>query len=199
MYIINSNFNLIKQIGDLSTSRIQALKSALNEDFPEIIQPNPQTIIFKRGVKALVVSPEQIVYLTQGVEVGDLNLEQISSLLTRTNEILGLSDSAIIQLRLELSESTIENLLEKSKSLLTEAAGLLDAYGIGYRFMVTNSNFHGDVHIEPYIKDNQKVYYNLVLESHGQKSIGELNDLLNEMITFGIRNSKEAAKNIFSL
>lgn len=198
MYIINANFTINKTIGDLSESRIGQLKEALGAKYPEFLKPNKETLLFKKGVSALVISPAQIICVNQG-DVTDFNIEEITTSLAQVNEILGLSSKANFSMRFEATEATKENVFEKSKTHLEEVSTGLSPYGIGYRFMIDNDTFFGDIHIEPYIQDNQKVFFNVILESKDQMDIAESENLFNQMFLFGTENARSTARNLFSL
>ncbi|MBX9988606.1 MULTISPECIES: hypothetical protein [Priestia] len=198
MYVINSNFTIVKSIGDLSASRIGALKEALGSKFPEIIQPNEETLIFRRGVSALIISPDQIIYGTQG-SVEEFKISDIADLLVATNEILGLSQKAnAIAMRLEAIEDIQENALERSKSMLHEITDIFGANGVGYRFIIENDLYHGDINVEPFLKDNQKIFYGITLQSNSTE-LSSLTTSLETLFTFGTEKAQAAASKIFSL
>ncbi|HDR6633182.1 TPA: hypothetical protein QCV53_001439 [Bacillus cereus] len=197
MYIINSNFVLGKPIGDLSETRISELKKKFGNEFPEVLRQNEQTIIFKRGVTALVVSSEQIVYVTQD-NAENLDIKGISNLLLQVNEVLGLSQKAKITVSLEGTEMFEKNILEASKGILSEASEILHAEGIGCRFVIRQEKFRGDIHIEPYLKDNQKIFYGIGFETE-QVDLSEMEELFCSMFSYGTEKARDAARNIFSL
>lgn len=198
MYFINTNFTLTKAVGSLSSSRIEMLKAYFSPIFPEILQPNEQTLIFKHGVSAFIISSDQIVFATQG-DKSDINLHEISKYLFQANEILGLSDKSSLTIRLEAIEDSPVDTLEKSKSLVGDFTDNLNPRGIGYRFMIDNESFQGDVHVEPFIKDPQKIYFNVILGTHDQVPLQNAEQVLGDMYSFGTENSIDAAKKLFSL
>lgn len=199
MYIINSNFTILKQVGDLSDSRIGLLKQTFPE-FPEVIKPNNHTLVFKKGGNALVISPDQIVFVANG-DVSEVNTEEISNYLRRTNEVLGLSNNGRLILKYEGIDPIFDNAMEKSKEALSSVfeSTDIDVQGIGYRFIVEKDSFNGDIHIEPYIKDNQKIFYNITLQSKEIINLDKLNEFIDVIFTYGNDKSKKAAEKIFSL
>ncbi|PHA31847.1 hypothetical protein COF06_28520 [Bacillus wiedmannii] len=198
MYIMNSNFALVKQIGDLSESRINELVSRFNSRFPEIVRPNEQSIIFKRGVTAVGISPDQIVYMAQD-NADRLNSDEIFDLLLEINDVLGLSHKARIVVNMEGTERFERNILEKSRGILGDASDILQADTIGFRFVLTQELFRGDILIEPYLKDNQSVYYAMAFETQQIDLSDDAKKVLGTIFTYSIEKSKEAARNIFSL
>ncbi|WP_033715106.1 hypothetical protein [Bacillus cereus] len=198
MYIMNSNFALVKQVGDLSESRINELMTRFNSRFPEIVRPNEQNIIFKRGVTGIGISPDQIVYMTQD-NADRLNSEEIFDLLLEINDVLGLSRKARMVVNMEGTERFEGNILEKSRGILGDASDILQADAIGFRFVLTQELFRGDILIEPYLKDNQSVYYGMAFETQQIDLSDDAKKVLGAIFTYGIEKSKEAARNIFSL
>lgn len=195
MYIINSNFTLMKQIGDLSESRIEGLRQAFNE-YPEVIRPNEHVIVFRKGTTALIVQPDQITCLVQG-EVTEINVDNIVTQLLKANEVLGLSNRALVTTRFEATENTLDNIMEKSKVPVEASASELGASGVGYRFIINNSRYRGDLNVEPYIKDNQKIFYNVTLQSLDTVEVEQAPSLLEEMFSFGSEKAKQASRHLF--
>lgn len=195
---MNSNFALVKQVGDLSESRINELMTRFNSRFPEIVRPNEQNIIFKRGVTGIGISPDQIVYMTQD-NADRLNSEEIFDLLLEINDVLGLSRKARMVVNMEGTERFEGNILEKSRGILGDASDILQADAIGFRFVLTQELFRGDILIEPYLKDNQSVYYGMAFETQQIDLSDDAKKVLGAIFTYGIEKSKEAARNIFSL
>ncbi|NEX77363.1 hypothetical protein G4Z05_00400 [Bacillus thermocopriae] len=199
MYFINFNFTLIKPIGSLSESRIGILKNMFSDNFPEIIQPADNTIIFRKGATALIISPDQIVFAFQGNE-NEINFEEITSTLVHTNEALGLSNKAIIIQRLEAIESIKVNSLEKSKEIIKDFNDSQNVDGVGLRLIITtHPNFHGDIRVEPFIKDANKVFYQVALDSRGEILISDAKEKFKEMYNFSIQKAREVSKNLFSI
>ncbi|TBL14516.1 hypothetical protein EYB35_08405 [Bacillus paranthracis] len=198
MYIMNSNFALVKQIGDLSDSRINELMTRFNSRFPEIVRPNDKSIIFKRGVTGIGVSPDQIVFMTQD-NADRLNSNEIFDLLLEINDVLGLSRKAHMVVNMEGTERFERNIHEKSRGILGDASDILQADTIGFRFVLTQELFRGDILIEPYLKDNQSVYYGMAFETQQIDLSEDAKKVLEAIFTYGIEKSKEAARNIFSL
>ncbi|HDR7493081.1 hypothetical protein PDK93_21930 [Bacillus cereus] len=198
MYIMNSNFALVKQIGDLSDSRINELMTRFNSRFPEIVRPNDKSIIFKRGVTGIGVSPDQIVFMTQD-NADQLDSNEIFDLLLEINDVLGLSRKAHMVVNMEGTERFERNIHEKSRGILGDASDILQADTIGFRFVLTQELFRGDILIEPYLKDNQSVYYGMAFETQQIDLSEDAKKVLEAIFTYGIEKSKEAARNIFSL
>lgn len=197
MYVVNSNFSLVKQVGDLSESRLNALKKNFYDTFPEIIRPNGETLILKKAASALIISNDRIVFATQG-DLSNINGGNIAEILVKANEILELSPNSTIAVTIEAIDSVNENTLEKSKGYFGECSDMLSAYGIGYRFMIRNENkYHGDVHIEPYIKDAQKIFYLLNLLSTEHIHSNEIHVFIDDILSFLNEKVKSAASKIF--
>lgn len=195
---MNSNFALVKQIGDLSDSRINELMTRFNSRFPEIVRPNDKSIIFKRGVTGIGVSPDQIVFMTQD-NADQLDSNEIFDLLLEINDVLGLSRKAHMVVNMEGTERFERNIHEKSRGILGDASDILQADTIGFRFVLTQELFRGDILIEPYLKDNQSVYYGMAFETQQIDLSEDAKKVLEAIFTYGIEKSKEAARNIFSL
>lgn len=198
MYFLNSNFSIRKPIGTLTKSRVNSLKEFFSKIFPEVIQPSDEILIFKKGVTAFVISPDQITYTAQA-EADEIDLNEINEYLLKANEILELSEEGFALLRLEAIISVSENPLDKSKSHFMEVAENLDARGIGFRFIINNSSFHGDIHIEPYLKDIQKLFLKVILDTEENINLENFSEVINEMYLFGTQKAEFAAGKLFSI
>lgn len=198
MYILNSNFSLRKEIGNLHILKFSELKSYFENKFPEIIRPEENILIFKKGSEAIVISPEQITYTFSG-EDSELNITDISEYLNEINNILELTKSGITLFRLEGTESVEVNTLEKSKDAMKNSFNEIDPQGIGFRFIVNNNNFQGNVHIEPFINNPNKIYYNIILDSKETSNIQDLVSNFNSLYSYCTTNVSRSAKSLFSI
>jgi hypothetical protein len=196
MYLTNANFTIHKQIGELSKDAIIQLKTTFSE-FPEVITPNPVTLILKKGAQAIVIAPDQISFVTAG-SIEEINIEEIYMQLQKVNHLLNLSDKGVIALKFESLLPFIGNSMEKSIEAHQESAEMVSAIGIGYRFIVNKDNITGDVHIEPLIKDSSKLFFNVVLQSKDAVELSESIDYLRIMFEMGTTNSIEAARKLLS-
>lgn len=194
MYIINANITYNKPVGELSDNRIQQLKEELL-DFPEItVQPN--NVIFKNGNKAIIVNPAQITYAANlGAE--PINIEEIADYLNKINNKLGLSSQANIAL-------TLEGLIEFGKSSFglslnhfQEEARILSAIGIGYRFMVDTGDFAGDIRIEPFLRDDNKIYAQSLLQNKTAIDINQAKNIVQKMYVIGTERVEEVLNKLF--
>lgn len=183
-------------MGELSESRVDILKQALTE-YPEINKPNYQVITFRGGLSMLTVQPGLITFTIQG-EASEINIEYISNELIRLKGLLDLSQPFQIQVSLEWIENSAENIMEKSKAPIFEAAKALDAEGIGYRFILNYNKFTGNAHIEPYIEDKQKIFCHIDLYSKESYQNEDIQAIFSQLFTLGTSNTREAAKKIFS-
>ncbi|MGP9039830.1 hypothetical protein [Cytobacillus kochii] len=197
MYFINTNFSVIKPIGSLSENRISMIKSKLSIKFPEILKPNPNTLIFRRGASALIITHEQLTFATQSDE-SEIKINELSSDILAVYEALELSNEGIITLKLEGIEDRSYDTLETSKNILGTFLDKHKFQGVGYRFMINNDFLQGDIHVEPYIKDKQKIFFNIVLETKGTANISDVESIFNKMYDFGLLNGREIANGIFS-
>lgn len=195
MYILNSNISLIKQIGDISGEKLRELKNAFSH-YPETIMEQGRPLVFKKGLSALTVQGDQITYVTQG-DPEDIDSEYIVQELEKLNEILNLPQEAVLVLRIEAIEKYNLNVLEKSLDVFDNSPNVLNAEGVGYRFIVNNDGFHGDIHIEPYLKDIEQAYFNVILQSNDNINISNASELLKKLFDFVIRNAKETADALY--
>lgn len=195
MYILNANFYLLKQIGDISQEKLNELKSAFR-DYPEITAESGQSLVFKKGISAIVIQGNQLTYVTQG-EPSEVNLQHIIQELTKLNEILNLPHESPIGLRMEAIKDYDINVMDKSLEISNINSKPLGADGIGYRFIINNEKFHGDVYIEPFLKDKQRAFFNVILNSSTHINVNNANDFLNDLFNFAVESVKEVADDLY--
>lgn len=192
MYILNSNFSINPKIGPLSEGKINALKTLFGNKFPVFERPNENIVIFKRGLDGLFVAPEQITYITQG-NSSEVNIPEIVESLKQAAELLEVSSRSAASIKFEANEDKLEDIMAKSKELVNEASEILGAIGVGFRFIINQEQFNGDVKIEPFIRDHQKLFYEVTLETNKVIDHSELTDIFNTMFEFGSNQAKKAA------
>ncbi|MBN8236846.1 hypothetical protein JF544_16430 [Halobacillus kuroshimensis] len=195
MYILNSNLTLFTNVGDISDARVKSLKDVFGPHFPEVERPNEGVIIFKKESKALYVDSKQITFIAKG-NSEDFSVEEATNYLKQIFEILSLSPKSGVGIKFEGIENTNDNTIEKSKTHTKDAVEILGAEGVGFRFIIQKQDFAGNVFIEPYIKDNQKIFYNIELESRERVSHAQLDQLVETMFNQGTKDAEDAARTL---
>lgn len=192
---LNANFTLSTMVGNLNESKIKGLNEVLSSEFPEINRPNSNIIIYKNGLSGIVITPEQLTYIYQG-NYEDIDLEYVANQLLKVSDILRVSSRVNIEIKAELTDETNVNTMEKSKTFVEEAANILESRGVGFRFMIDQPSFGGDIFIEPFVQDNQKVFYNIVLRAKNVVEQSNVKSTLIELLDFGVIQGRDAAKTL---
>ncbi|ATB52749.1 hypothetical protein [Caldibacillus phage CBP1] len=195
MYILNSNFTFLKNVGDISEVKLNELKEAF-KNYPEFIYQGKNNLLFRKGVSGIVIQPNQLTYVTQG-DVEQIDLEFIISELQKLHELLNLSQSSVFGLRFEAIENRNTNLMEKSRLIIKDVSDIIEAQGIGFRFMIKNEKFFGDIHIEPFIKDPQKSFFNVILQSSANINVNESHAFVRELFDWSLEKIKKAANELY--
>ena len=195
MYILNLNISYFKPVGEISDSRIQLLKEKLSA-FPEIEKPAKDIIVFKSGNSGYAIHPGQITFIANGV--AELKPDEVIDTLNTINETLGLSDEAKLLCVFEgISQCNGSSMSFSSEIHKTEAE-TLSAKGIGLRFMVETSVIKGDVRIEPFLKDENKIFYHTVLESKELISLSRTKEVLRDIINVATVKALEVSARLFN-
>jgi hypothetical protein len=155
-------------------------------------------LVFKKGTSILLISPAQLVFIYQG-DLSDLDASFVANTLQIANDVLGLSSESKVAIKMEITDITNQNTMEASKNFYPEIVNDLDASGMGLRFMINTASFHGDIHVEPYIKDNHRYFLNVVLESKTDVGNDNLHTYISDIMSFGVNKGSDAAKRAFSL
>lgn len=161
MYLINANFSLLKVVGDLDEDK----RKEIQRTFPELSQFSTMGsgVVFRNQSRALMVSPAQITYITNG-DSNAVDLSDVSNILIRAYNAVHLSGTVGIAMKFEgLSDSFPTSQLSASKVPVRNIVEGLGARGVGYRFMIDSPGYRGDVNIEPYLRDDSRIYINVEL------------------------------------
>lgn len=195
MYIINSNLVFSKQIGEISNEKLNELKKAFS-NYPEIITQQGQPLVFKKGVNAIVVQGNQIAFVSQG-EPNEIDIEYMVNELIKVNSILNLPMESGLSLSFEAIENYDFSIMKKSGEKFQNAIEKLDAVGVGQRFIINNDKINGDVYIEPYVKDINKAFFNVNLQTKNIISTDKSYDLLKELFDFAVTNVEKVADELY--
>lgn len=194
MYILNLNLSLLYNIGAISKNKIIDLKKTF-KDYPEFAVRNSNNLIIKKGLDVIIVEQNRIAFLTQG-DSNEINLNNMLEELAKLRDNLNLPQDSIFVLQIEALENFDINLFEKSRLILNDSASKINAKGIGFRFILDRDNIQGDIHIEPFLKDEQKAYFNVILQSKNNIDINN-KDFVHELYDFAVRSTQEIAHDLF--
>lgn len=183
MYLLNGNIVLRKGEEEIDVTEYEkVLKENLTE-FPELQRPHESILAFTHSNKAVIVAPDQITYALSG-DVESIRISDVTDLLATINHILKLDDTASLILTFEMTTNIDGNSFEKSLELEEENATKLNAIGVGKRYIVDTGKIKGNVFIEPYLNDENKVYSRLELETLENTDKNEWNSIYTEMISY---------------
>lgn len=197
MYILNANFSINPKVGPLTDVKINMLRTLLNDKFPNTERPNENMILFKKGLDGLFIAPDQITFITQG-NSEEMNVLEISETMKEICEVLNVSNRSGASIKFEGTEDRQDDMMLKTKEFVNQASEVLDASGVGFRFIINHSSFNGDVRIEPFVRDNHKLFYEVTLETTKVFDHSQLNDNLNEMFDYGTTKAKSAANTLIN-
>ncbi len=192
----NLNFIYVLENEIKMSEKITKIREALPE-FPEIDQPGKDVFILHNRKSALGLSPSQVMCIFSGEE--NVSINEIVATLNKMLKILKIKGTIRLGLKIEGFEKIALSGRELSLSAHKQEAEILGAVALGYRFIINNSFIHGDVKIEPYLKDEKQIFFDVLLQTINQIATGEAEQGFREMFTLATEKAAAAAKPLFCL
>lgn len=197
MSIFNLNISYNKSIGEISETRLGNLKKEFSEYTDVKRLDNTDLYILKNDVNGLVIGDSQISFVSSEIKDETVDIEDIKKILDRANDTLELSDKTSIAIKFEGIDKTDKEIMKLSKEKHLEESNLISAQGVGYRFIVENDEFYGNIKIEPYVNDTDSIYYYVELLSKNSINLNEAKQTLVNMMEVGLTNTKEVSQKLF--
>lgn len=198
MYYLHTKFAIKQPVGKITESKINIVKENFNEVFPEIVQTNESTLVLKNSSISILITADEIAYSFKGDE-SNINFEEISNYLSCISQLFDLSNAVPLTIQLQAIENSSEDTHEKSKEPISKSIDVSNLMGVGYRLIIKNDNALGNIHIEPFLSDNKKVYFNIALYNVENINLENLNEVINTLYSYGLEQAKLAAKGLFSI
>jgi hypothetical protein len=196
MFFKNLNFIYVID-GELKIGeKINNIREALPE-FPEMNQPAKDVYILHNSKSALGLSLSQVMCIFSGEEC--INVNEIVPKLNKVLKILNIKGKIRLGLKVEGFKKVDLSSRELSLTAHKQEAEILGAVALGYRFIINNSFLHGDIKIEPYLKDEKQIFFDVLLQTINEISTGEAEQGFNDMFTLATEKAGTAATALFGL
>ncbi|MHB8125751.1 MAG: hypothetical protein ACYDEJ_08950 [Desulfitobacteriaceae bacterium] len=196
MHYKNLNFVYLVDLGTKLTGGISKIRKAFPE-FSEMDNPAKGVYLLHKGALALGISPTQIMCVLSGEE--SININEIVNRLNKVLEVLDISGQIRLGLKVEGYEKVDISSKKLSLSAHKQEAEILGAVGIGYRFIINNSFVHGDIKIEPYLKDDKQILYDVLLQTLDGIPISEAEQGFHNLFVLATENSRKVSSTLFFL
>lgn len=196
MFFKNLNFIYVLDSELKISEKIKKIREAVPE-FPEMNQHGKDVYILHNGKSAIGLSASQFTFIFSGEE--NIDLKEIVTTLNKILKILNIKGKIRLGLKVEGFEKIDLSSRELSLSAHKQEAEILGAVALGYRFIIDNSFIHGDIKIEPYLKDEKQIFFDVVLQTIDQITTGEAEKGFSDMFTFATEKAMAAATLLFCL
>lgn len=181
MYLLTANLIVNKNIGDLNQEKINNLKKHFSF-FPEFITNNPQQITIRSANEGITIDSlsNVVVYFYNG-DYDTLNYDSATEHVKNVLNIINLDTFGYLNIQFEGTEFKDGDTHKASIDAFDEFAFLNeDIKGIGLRLLLKDNVFSGEVKVEPYVKDSNRIFYQGVSASIDALNLEE-NMFENEM------------------
>jgi hypothetical protein len=196
MFFKNLNFIYVLDSEIKISEKIKKIREVVPE-FPEMNQHGKDVYILHNGKSALGLSASQFTFIFSGEE--NININEIVTTLNKILKILNIKGKIRLGLKVEGFEKNDLSSREFSLAAHKPEAEILGAVALGYRFIINNSFIHGDIKIEPYLKDEKQIFFDVVLQTIDQITTGEAEQGFNDMFTLATEKAVAAATSLFCL
>ncbi|MDD4345930.1 MAG: hypothetical protein PHZ11_03370 [Desulfitobacteriaceae bacterium] len=196
MLFKNLNFIYVLDSELKISEKIKKIREAVPE-FPEMNQPGKDVYILHNGKSAIGLSTSQVTFIFSGEE--NIKVNEIVTTLNKILKILNIKGKIRLGLKVEGFEKIELSSGELSLAAHKQEAEILGAVALGYRFIINNSFIHGDIKIEPYLKDEKQIFFDVVLQTIDQITPAEAEKGFKEMFAFATEKSMAAATSLFCL
>jgi len=179
MYALNLNFIMGFDNAIFNEQTLQKLRTEFN-DYPLLETIQPGVWILKNANRFILLGPNQIAH-GKSDHLTDININEIKSLFEKIIEVLEIQDKVKLIFTSEFISSPFEySILNKSIEKYNYTAPK-NTVGIGYRYIIQNEELTGEIKVEPFIREGNKVFYAINLESINTLSSIEFTDMLLEV------------------
>jgi hypothetical protein len=196
VYYKNLNFIYVLDSELKNSEKIEKVRKAFPE-FPEISSPAKEVYILHDRTAALGISPSQIMCIFSGEET--INTADIVEKLNKLSKLLNVKGPIRLGLKVEGFEKVDVSSRKLSLTAHKEEAEILEAVAIGYRFIINNAFVHGDIKIEPYLKDENQIYYDGLLQTIETIPFSETEKGFSDMFTLATEKAGKAAATLLGL
>lgn len=182
MYALNLNCIMGIETARFNEQTLQKLRSEFN-DFPILETLQPNVWILKNGNRFILLAPNQIA-CGKSDHLTAINIDEIKTFFKKIIEVLEIKEKVKLIFTSEIISSPIENsILNKSIEKFNYEKPK-NTVGIGYRYIIQNDQLTGEIRVEPFIKEENKVFYALNLESKNTLPVSQFIDLLLEVWSY---------------
>lgn len=157
--------NLLKELGELSTKKIEKLVSVLEKEFPQrSAQPFGWVFFNPLNKKSIILTTNQITISYDGDNIPP-DEDELNGILSVLIETLMLDDGAnAIYNFVAHRESKLDSLKDSLNFVNFNGKQLEGLEGVAYRFILNRKDQMGDLRVEPFILDPHKVFLELELK-----------------------------------
>lgn len=186
MYLLGLNFIINSPFGELSESKISALKKSLNL-FPEFQTISPAIIGFKNANQGIQIDTMNniIAYFFNG-DSKDINFTQVEEALKQVFDIFEKKYEGSLGVNFHAISNKSFDVKEKSKVKFLDYASVDPSiYGVGIRLLTMSDEFSGEIKVEPYIHESSQVFIfgnsqsKQLLEFTSEKFESELTNMIS--------------------
>lgn len=186
MYLLGVNFLINSPLGELSDSKISALKESLVL-FPELQNVNPAIIAFKNANQGIQIDTMNniVAYFFNG-DSKDINFNQVEDTQKKVFDIFEKEYVGSLGVNFQAISNKSFDVKAKSTVKFSDYASVdPSVYGVGIRLLTTSEEFSGEIKVEPYIQDSSQVFIfgnsqsKQHLEFTNEKFKSELNNMIS--------------------
>lgn len=158
MYILESKFIVNKTIGQLNSGQITQLKKQFSF-FPHYINNDNGEHQFTGANQGIAISSadDSIVYFYQG-ESKEIDYQRIFDCIDAVRKLINEDESDYVGMSLQGISNYEGDTMEASLKKFPDYKVDDIVAGIGVRVLCKNEEFNGEVKVEPFINDTEKIF-----------------------------------------
>lgn len=166
--------------GQITDKRIQKITEELKEAGIEInasVRRDPGVVVFVLDNKgcAFIITQDNLSYNLPVIEdrfsVAKKHLTAIMDIMSVEDQNAFVVNAQGITAGCDSHKETKDNFNLRHESVLDDYE---DVYGVGYRFLIKNQQYTGEIKIEPMIVDNKKYYYQYLINTYDNFTLDDL-------------------------
>lgn len=165
MYALQTNFNMEFSNVELNQECFEKVKLVF-EDYPEVENTVPDLLILRNGSQFISLAPKKISFGKKS-DLTQIGIDEVISVFDKIINVLEIHDSVKLSVSSDIISSPKEGSIS-NKSLKIQIPRPKDSIAIGLRYLIFNEVIFGEIRIEPYFKDTQKVFYSINLDSRSE-------------------------------
>lgn len=180
----NLSISLQYKAGQITDKKIDKILNELKEagiTVAAVVRPNPEITVFSLDDKGcmFIILPDSISYTIQNVP--DRYSIAYQHLL-KIMDLMSVEDQNMYVINIQGSSIGANSHAESKNRFNEEHRNILnqydDIYGIGYRFLIKNELYSGELKIEPMVSDSTKYFHQYVINTLSNMHLKALIELI---------------------